>query len=47
MHDHNRNGTIDFVMLKDGCVYFEGHVGELRRTSDSYLRLSYPIGSRH
>ena len=28
----------EFIMLKDGCIAFEGHAGELRRASDSYLK---------
>jgi phospholipid/cholesterol/gamma-HCH transport system ATP-binding protein len=33
-----KDEDIDFVMLKDGGVYFAGHVGELRRTTDTYLK---------
>jgi phospholipid/cholesterol/gamma-HCH transport system ATP-binding protein len=28
----------EFIMLKDGCIAFEGNAGELRRTSDPYLK---------
>lgn len=33
-----KDEDIDFIMLKDGAVYFEGHVAELRRTTDTYLK---------
>jgi phospholipid/cholesterol/gamma-HCH transport system ATP-binding protein len=32
-----KDEDIDFIMLKDGAVYFEGHAAELRRTRDHYL----------
>jgi phospholipid/cholesterol/gamma-HCH transport system ATP-binding protein len=28
----------EFIMLKDGRIAFEGHAGELRRSSDDYLK---------
>ena len=28
----------DFVVLRNGGIYFEGHAAELKRTTDSYLR---------
>lgn len=33
-----KDEDIDFIMLKDGAVYFEGHAAELRRTTDPYLK---------
>jgi phospholipid/cholesterol/gamma-HCH transport system ATP-binding protein len=33
-----KDEDIDFIMLKDGAVYFEGHAAELRRTNDAYLK---------
>jgi phospholipid/cholesterol/gamma-HCH transport system ATP-binding protein len=28
----------DFVVLRNGRIYFEGHAAELKRTTDSYLK---------
>jgi phospholipid/cholesterol/gamma-HCH transport system ATP-binding protein len=28
----------EFIMLKNGRLYFHGHAGELKRTADPYLR---------
>lgn len=28
----------EFIMLKDGRIHFEGHAGELRRSTDPYLK---------
>jgi hypothetical protein len=33
-----KDEDIDFIMLKDGAVYFEGHAAELPRTNDAYLK---------
>lgn len=33
-----KDQEVDFIMLKDGTVYFEGHAAELRRTDDAYLK---------
>jgi phospholipid/cholesterol/gamma-HCH transport system ATP-binding protein len=34
-----KNDEIDFIMLKDGAVYFEGDVSALQRTTDAYLKI--------
>jgi phospholipid/cholesterol/gamma-HCH transport system ATP-binding protein len=34
----NQAEEASFIMLKDGQVFFEGHVGELRASTDPYLR---------
>jgi phospholipid/cholesterol/gamma-HCH transport system ATP-binding protein len=33
-----KDEDIDFIMLKDGSLYFEGHAAELKRTTDAYLK---------
>ena len=36
--DEEKSQEAEFIMLKDGCVEFEGHAAELRESSDDYLR---------
>jgi phospholipid/cholesterol/gamma-HCH transport system ATP-binding protein len=36
--DEYKCDEAEFIMLKDGRIAFEGHAGELRAASDSYLR---------
>jgi phospholipid/cholesterol/gamma-HCH transport system ATP-binding protein len=36
--DEEKIEEAEFMMLKDGCVAFEGHAADLRGASDDYLR---------
>ena len=36
--DEEKVEEAEFMMLKDGCIAFEGHAAELRGASDAYLR---------
>jgi phospholipid/cholesterol/gamma-HCH transport system ATP-binding protein len=36
--DEDKSDEAEFIMLKDGGIVFEGPAGELKRSSDSYLR---------
>ena len=36
--DEEKSQEAEFIMLKDGCIEFEGHAAELRESSDDYLR---------
>ena len=36
--DEDKSEEAEFIMLKDGGIVFEGPAGELKRSSDSYLR---------
>ena len=36
--DEKKIEEAEFMMLKDGCVAFEGHAADLRGASDDYLR---------
>jgi phospholipid/cholesterol/gamma-HCH transport system ATP-binding protein len=36
--DEEKSQEAEFLMLKDGCIEFEGHAAELRESSDDYLR---------
>jgi phospholipid/cholesterol/gamma-HCH transport system ATP-binding protein len=36
--DPSKAEEAEFIMLKDGCIAFEGHAAELRAASDSYLK---------
>jgi len=36
--DEDKVEEAEFMMLKDGCVAFEGHAADLRGASDDYLR---------
>jgi phospholipid/cholesterol/gamma-HCH transport system ATP-binding protein len=36
--DEDKVEEAEFMMLKDGCIAFEGHAGDLRGASDDYLR---------
>jgi phospholipid/cholesterol/gamma-HCH transport system ATP-binding protein len=36
--DQSKSDEADFVMLRDGRVYFEGHAEELRTSDDPYLK---------
>jgi phospholipid/cholesterol/gamma-HCH transport system ATP-binding protein len=36
--DPDKAEEAEFIMLKDGRIMFEGHAGELRRSSDRYLK---------
>jgi phospholipid/cholesterol/gamma-HCH transport system ATP-binding protein len=36
--DEDKVEEAEFMMLKDGCVAFEGHAADLRGASDEYLR---------
>jgi phospholipid/cholesterol/gamma-HCH transport system ATP-binding protein len=36
--DQQKAEEAEFIMLKDGGIIFEGPAGELRRSSDSYLK---------
>jgi phospholipid/cholesterol/gamma-HCH transport system ATP-binding protein len=36
--DENKAEEAEFIMLRDGRVWFEGHAGELRASRDEYLR---------
>ena len=36
--DEEKTEEAEFMMLKDGCVAFEGHAADLRGASDDYLR---------
>jgi phospholipid/cholesterol/gamma-HCH transport system ATP-binding protein len=36
--DAQKSGEAEFIMLKDGVVYFEGNAAELRAAKDPYIR---------
>ncbi len=36
--DPDKSEEAEFIMLKDGCIHFEGHAAELRASKDPYLR---------
>ncbi len=36
--DAKKSEEAEFIMLRDGRIAFEGHAGELRQSSDPYLR---------
>jgi phospholipid/cholesterol/gamma-HCH transport system ATP-binding protein len=36
--DQQKSEEAEFIMLKDGCIIFEGPAGELKRSSDPYLK---------
>jgi phospholipid/cholesterol/gamma-HCH transport system ATP-binding protein len=35
--DGHKSDEVDFVMLRDGRIYFDGHAEELRTSKDPYL----------
>jgi phospholipid/cholesterol/gamma-HCH transport system ATP-binding protein len=36
--DPGASEDVEFIMLKDGRIYFEGYAGDLRRSTDPYLK---------
>jgi ABC-type transporter Mla maintaining outer membrane lipid asymmetry ATPase subunit MlaF len=36
--DQQKSEEAEFIMLKDGGIIFEGPAGELKRSSDPYLK---------
>jgi len=36
--DEQKSDEAEFIMLKDGGIIFEGPAGDLRRSSDPYLK---------
>ena len=36
--DQQKSEEAEFIMLKDGCIIFEGPAGELKRSPDPYLK---------
>jgi phospholipid/cholesterol/gamma-HCH transport system ATP-binding protein len=35
---HDKAEEADFIVLRNGGIYFEGHAAELKRSTDSYLK---------
>ena len=36
--DQQKSEEAEFIMLKDGGIIFDGPAGELKRSSDAYLK---------